>query len=137
MNTSAVQTLLSNAALEPLWHDILDAYIEGAEAEKQRLIAWINDVRNTIVRCALDIGDDNPEELLVSVALRYIELKSQWHMLNTQINYQVFRKGEAEPMLLYQSSLLSTLVDALQQLLSNEDLAKIDEFLTNPVADTV
>jgi hypothetical protein len=91
------------------------------------------DVRANFLSHLDDVGDDS-EELLISVALGFIEMKSQWQMLNTQINYQVFRKGEANTYMTYKSSLLSVLVDAIGQFLTPEDLEKIQEFLLNPTA---
>ncbi len=133
MTVQRLREALESNAVEEMWKSSLDAYQEGTPQYRSDLAQWIMDVRANFLSHLDDVGDDS-EELLISVALGFIEMKSQWQMLNTQINYQVFRKGEANTYMTYKSSLLSVLVDAIGQFLTPEDLEKIQEFLLNPTA---
>ncbi len=133
MTVQRLREALESNAVEEMWKSSLDAYQEGTPQDRSDLAQWIMDVRANFLSHLDDVGDDS-EELLISVALGFIEMKSQWQMLNTQINYQVFRKGEANTYMTYKSSLLSVLVDAIGQFLTPEDLEKIQEFLLNPTA---
>ncbi|MCU0427881.1 MAG: hypothetical protein MUF71_19900 [Candidatus Kapabacteria bacterium] len=135
MNTKNLRDVLFHTDIDTQWKETLESFEEGSETDKSTLHQWVYRVRDEFIAHADDVGDEEEEELLISVALAYIEMKSQWQMLNTQINYQVFRKGEANMILTYKSSLLSVLVDAIGKFLSNEDLSKIHEFLLNPTAD--
>lgn len=135
LNTKNLREALFHDNIDNTWKETLESFEQGSTSDKAALHQWIHRVRDEFIAHADDVGDEEEEELLISVALAYIEMKSQWQMLNTQINYQVFRKGEAHMILTYKSSLLSVLVDAIGKFLSTEDLSKIHEFLLNPTAD--
>ncbi len=133
--TMIVQQLrdaLHSAEVEEIWKNCLEAYQESTAQERLDLAEWIAAVRTNFLAHAEDIGDDDEEELRTSLALGYIELKSKWQMLNTQINYQVFRRGEANITLTYKSTLLSILVDKIGSFITDQDLHKIQEFLLSP-----
>lgn len=136
MTVKNLHEVLHSAKIEEAWKMSLDAYQEGTAQDRLDLAEWIINVRANFLAHVEDVGDE-AEELLISVALGYIEMKSQWQMLNTQINYQVFRKGEANVYLTYKSSLLSVLVDAIGTLLTPDDLDKIREFLLSPTATSL
>lgn len=128
-----IRAALMSTTIEEYWQSCLSEYVIANNEERNSLLAWIQGIRDGFVAHAGDIDDD--EELLISVALSYIQLKSQWQMLNTQINYQVFRTGEARPNLTFRSSLLSIIVDEIGKFLTDDDLVKIQEFLLNPTAE--
>jgi hypothetical protein len=130
MSIEALRTALHSHTLEQLWSSCLENYTEGTPQDRVELATWIMAERDAFLRRAADVDDE--EELVVMAALGYIELKSKWQMFNTQINYQVFRKGEAESALTFKSSLLSTLVDTIGSFLTEDDLRKIQEFLLSP-----
>jgi hypothetical protein len=136
MTVKNLHEVLCGTKIEEAWKMGLDAYQEGTEQDRLSLAEWIINVRADFLAHVEDVGDE-AEELLVSIALGYIEMKSQWQMLNTQINYQVFRKGEANVYLTYKSSLLSVVVDAIGTLLTQDDLDKIREFLLSPTATSL
>jgi hypothetical protein len=131
LHLDAIRAALLSDEIEEYWNGCLQEY-DASEEERQNLLSWIHSVRDGFIAHASDI--DDPEELLISVALSYIEFKSQWQMLNTQINYQVFRTGDANPHLMYKSSLLSIIVDTIGKFLTSEDVRKIQEFLLSPTA---
>lgn len=128
---------LHSAEIEESWKSCLEAYKESTPQERLDLAEWASSVRATFLAHAEDVGDDEEEELRTSLALGYIEMKSKWQMLNTQINYQVFRKGEANVNLTYKSALLSVLVDKIGKFITANDLQKIQEFLINPTSTTL
>ncbi len=139
--TVTVQNLrdaLHSAEVEELWKVCLDAYYhDNTLQERIDLAKWIASVRTNFLAHAEDVGDEDSDELRTSLALGYIEMKSRWQMLNTQINYQVFRKGEANVNLTYKSTLLSVLVDKIGNFITAQDLQKIQEFLLNPTVTTL
>lgn len=67
------------------------------------------------------------------VAVRFIELKSHWILLNTQINYKLVSKGEVDMSLAYRASLISQLLEALEHLIEPEDIDRIIDFLSEPL----
>ena len=131
LHLDVIRAALLSDEIEKYWNGCLQEY-DAPDEERQNLLSWIHSVRDGFIAHASDI--DDPEEMLVSVALSYIEFKSQWQMLNTQINYQVFRTGEAKPDLMYKSSLLSVIVDTIGKLLTQEDIQRIQDFLLSPTA---
>jgi hypothetical protein len=140
--TVTVQNLrdaLHSAEVEELWEICLEAYHQDNTSQQDHidLAKWISSVRTNFLAHAEDVGDEDSDELRTSLALGYIEMKSRWQMLNTQINYQVFRKGEANITLTYKSTLLSILVDKIGGFITAQDLQKIQEFLLNPTIMTL
>lgn len=139
--TVTVQNLrdaLHSAEVEELWKVCLEAYHQdNTSQDRLDLAKWIASVRTNFLSHAEDVGDEDSDELRTSLALGYIEMKSRWQMLNTQINYQVFRKGEANITLTYKSTLLSILVDKIGSFITAQDLQKIQEFLLNPTIMTL
>ncbi len=133
LDIASLQAELTGDELQQYWASCLDEYKEATLEERAKLLSWVHNLRDGFLSHAADIDDE--EELLVSVALSYIELKSKWQMLNTQVNYQVFRTGEAKPELMFKSSLLSVIVDTIGKFLTTEDITKIQEFLLNPTAE--
>jgi hypothetical protein len=130
MNFEELRSALNDAELEQSWTSCLENYTEATPEKRVELATWIMAERDAFLHRAADVDDD--EELIILAALGYIELKSQWQMLNTQINYQVFRKGEADVDLTFKASLLSSVVAKIGSFLTEEDLMKIQEFLMNP-----
>ncbi|TAE24286.1 MAG: hypothetical protein EAZ92_13460 [Candidatus Kapaibacterium sp.] len=133
LDIALLRSTLTGSELEQYWASCLEEYTEASSEERATLLAWVHHVRDGFLSHAADIDDE--EELLVSVALSYIELKSKWQMLNTQVNYQVYRTGDAKPDLMFKSSLLSVIVDAIGKFLTDDDIIKIQEFLLNPTAE--
>lgn len=133
LNLNDIRAALTNDEIEGYWTGCLQEYTDASAEERVSLLSWIHGVRDGFITHASDI--DDPEELVVSVALSYIEFKSQWQMLNTQINYQVFRTGYAKPHLMYKSSLLSVIVDTIGKMLTAKEIHKIQEFLLNPIGE--
>lgn len=132
LHAETLRIALYDDELEQYWTSCLNEYEDVRE--RATLLEWVREIRNDFITHATYI--DDPEDLIVSVALSYIELKSKWQMLNTQINYQVFRTGEAPTYLIYKSSILSIIVDVIGKFLSDEDLAKIHEFLLHPTTES-
>jgi hypothetical protein len=130
MNFEELRSALNDIELEQSWTSCLENYTEATPEKRVELATWIMAERDAFLHRAADVDDD--EELIILAALGYIELKSQWQMLNTQINYQVFRKGEADIDLTFKASLLSSVVATIGSFLTEEDLVKIQEFLMNP-----
>jgi hypothetical protein len=135
MTALQLREILHAPDVETAWKQTIESFTNGAPQDRLDLAEWIMGIRSRVIAHADDVEDE--EELRISVALGYIELKSHWQMLNTQINYQVFRKGAADQYLLHKSSLLSVLVDKLSSLINPEDLQKIQEFLLNPTAEAL
>ncbi|MDX2088849.1 MAG: hypothetical protein SFX73_13410 [Kofleriaceae bacterium] len=92
---------------------------------------WIGARRHEFVELAAEI--DDREELELSIAVRYIELKAHWMMLNAKIQYSLFRLGEAPLEVTYRASLVSSVIGTLEQLLAQDDIERITRFLAEPI----
>lgn len=105
--------------------------IEATPELRREAIAWIRNHRNFFVQALRCVSD--PVDLRFTIALRYIELKSIWMQFNTTINYSLMSKGEVDPRTMLCSALISQLLVSVETLLTAEEYAKIEEFLSNPL----
>ncbi|MCW7463207.1 hypothetical protein [Leptospira limi] len=103
------------------------------EEHKNKIHLWFD----SMIHQFLDILDDVEikEELSVLIFSKYVELKCYWKQLNTQIQYQNFNTGEADPNLIIKASLTTYILIALEPLIHDEDLNEIQEFLTKPIRE--
>ncbi|MCW7497886.1 hypothetical protein EHQ96_02505 [Leptospira levettii] len=106
---------------------------EQSEEQKTNIHLWFD----SMIHQFLDILDDVEikEELSVLIFSKYVELKCYWKQLNTQIQYQNFNTGEADPNLIIKASLTTYILIALEPLIHDEDLNEIQEFLTKPIRE--
>ncbi|MBL0953365.1 MAG: hypothetical protein IBJ01_01195 [Leptospira sp.] len=106
---------------------------EQTEEHKNKIHLWFD----SLIHQFLDILNDVEikEELSVLIFSKYVELKCYWKQLNTQIQYQNFNTGEADPNLIIKASLTTYILIALEPLIHDEDLNEIQEFLTKPIRE--
>lgn len=78
-----------------------------------------------------EIADD--DQLIETIAILYIELKSEWIMLNTMVNYQLFRKQQSDGEAVLRAALVSSLLSAVEDMLTAKDIATITCFLSTPI----
>jgi hypothetical protein len=117
--------------LDAQWEEVLDEWAEAAPSERKAVQAYVSGLRNRILRSLLDIDTD--EELQRGLATQYIEIKCHWTMLNTQIQHQTARNGEADDDLIYRATCVSLIIQSLEPLLSQERIDDLTAFLAEPL----
>jgi hypothetical protein len=118
-------------SLDTQWEGVLDEWTSAAPSERKAVQAYVSGLRNRILRSLLDI--DTEEELQRGLATQYIEMKCHWTMLNTQIQHQTARDGEAEQDLIYRATCVSLIIQSLEPLLSQERIDNLTAFLAEPL----
>lgn len=117
--------------LDTQWQDVLDSWKGAAPSERKAVNAYVSGLRNRILRSLLDI--DTREELQRGLATQYIEMKCHWTMLNTQIQHQTARDGEADEDLIYRATCVSLIIQSLEPLLSQDRVDNLTAFLAEPL----
>lgn len=125
-----IQAALTADTLEKEWADTLAHWEDATAVELHRTRAWVTRIRDEFFDHVTDVAEE--EELIFAMALRYIELRSHWQMLNTQMNYQMFRKGTCSMELQMRGSLLSQLIEQIVPFVDAEDTNRIGELLLSP-----
>ena len=133
MQLYVMEALLTAPTLIQSWRDTLAEWSEATEAEREQVFKWAVNLRDQFLEAARDI--EEPETLDMVSAVRYIELKSHWILLNTQINYGLVSKGKADMCLAFRASLISQLLETLEHLIEAGDIDRIIEFLSEPLSD--
>lgn len=118
-------------SLDTQWEEVLDEWGSAAPSQRKAVRAYVSGLRNRILRTLLDI--DAEEELQRGLATQYIEMKCHWTMLNTQIQHQTARNGEAEEALIYRASCVSLIIQSLEPLLTQERIDGLTAFLAEPL----
>lgn len=96
-----------------------------------RVAKWALALRDDLCTLIQEIGD--PDEVKMTLAINYIELKSRWIALNTKINYQTFRTGSCDSMTALRGAALSAIVGHVEALLTPQDIDEITQFLSEPI----
>lgn len=125
---------LEEALREPLdaqWDEVLDEWSASAPSERKAVRAYVSGLRNRMLGALLDI--DTEAELERGLATQYVEVKCHWTMLNTQIQHQTARDGQADDDLVYRASCVSLIVQALEPHLSQERVDALTSFLAQPL----
>jgi hypothetical protein len=117
--------------LDDQWAEVLENWDAAAPSERKAVKAYVSGLRNRILRALLDI--DTEEELQRGLATQYIEMKCHWTMLNTQIQHQTARDGEAADDLIYRATCVSLIIQNLEPLLSQERVDNLTAFLAEPL----
>jgi hypothetical protein len=118
-------------ALDTQWEEVLDEWTGAAPSERKAVRAYVSGLRNRMLRTLLDI--EAQEELERGLATQYIEVKCHWTMLNTQIQHQTARDGQAEEDLIYRATCVSLIIQNLEPLLSQERVDNLTAFLAEPL----
>lgn len=123
-----VKSVLHNDDLKNKLTDILSG-LESAD-DQSSLLEWVDDKNKQFLsRC--EIVQDEQEVPLLLMWF-YIQLKSEWSQINTEIQYGPLLTGEVDLLLVYRSSILSTLLMEVETLLLEWDVEHATNFLAQP-----
>jgi len=111
--------------------ETLQGFEEGTVEQKQELRATVEKHKRHLLNALKGVED--LDDLKLSVTLNYIELKSHWIMLNIKLNYQTMKDGMPDMFGMYHASLISSMVGALESILTPYDIQNITNFLAEPV----
>ncbi len=127
---NAVARLKDEAQTKNL-REALETWPDAQPGDVERVVKWAVALRDDLTTLISEIGD--PEEVTMTVAINYIELKSRWIGLNTKMNYQTFRTGKCDSMTALRGAAISNLVGRIEELLTPGDIDQITQFLSEPV----
>ncbi|MFB6347076.1 MAG: hypothetical protein ABEK50_15240 [bacterium] len=125
-----IRETLNDPDLEEGWNETIESMIED-EDKKDELLEWIREYRDEFLALTEDVQD--PDEIRTSLILRYVEIKAHWMMLNTQMQYQAVNTGGADSDIMVKGSIISHLLEELENFLDEEEVEKLAEFLSQPM----
>ena len=124
------ETLVSDE-LDEKWDEIIEDHLDD-KAEQIILSNWVQDYRDEFLELIEDV--QNREEIAQSLRIRYIEIKCHWMMLNTRMQYQAVETGSPSQNLMVRGSLISHLLEKLEQFLETDEIEELANFLSQPMA---
>ncbi|MBL6720509.1 MAG: hypothetical protein ISQ08_03770 [Planctomycetes bacterium] len=116
---STARNLLADSFSEPIVEE-MSAYATG----KGDLVAELVDALG-------EAGDE--EELYRTITDLWLELKFEWARHNQVMNYQLIRKGEADPRVMARGGVCSHVIMALESLLRPRDIAGLTSLVAAPL----
>jgi len=122
---------LKDGSLEQVAREALSSYQGANPADVEKLVKWTQSLRDDLVTLIKEIDDE--DEVAMTLAINYIELKSRWIAINTKINYQNFRTGSCDPVSALRAAAISQLLAKVESLLSQGDIDQITQFLAEPI----
>jgi hypothetical protein len=97
---------------------------KGLTAQQaDHVAAALQDMIDEFVRHVDDV--DDPEELAYSCACYFVETKTRWLSLNTQMNYQLTRTGTQDPEVLWKGTATSAFLAVVESMLRKDDVQRI------------
>lgn len=124
------RSTLTSPELDVLWDSILEDYPEGSSESRGELLAWIDGIRSETVELLDDIVQIDASAL--HLALRLIELRSQWTMFNTRLNFKMMKGEPYDAPMATRGSLVSSVTHVIEGALAKEDVEAITRFLGDP-----
>ncbi|MEL6430822.1 MAG: hypothetical protein AAFZ87_04065 [Planctomycetota bacterium] len=131
-NYNECRNALVSTDIENEWNELLATLPDEEQQHREPLLAWIRTIRDETVELIDDIAalDSSP----IHLALRFVELRAQWAMTNTRLNFKVLKGKPLDHVLAFRASLISSVSYALEQQLAPSDLEVISRFLADPVS---
>jgi hypothetical protein len=138
IDVPSIEYALTNAAFkEDISHN-LQSWREDysvVDSDFKETKVWIEKIISDFLELVRDIEDTS--ELSVTMFTKYIEFKCFWRQLNTQIQYQNFKTGTANTTLIGRASLTTFVLSAMEPLISQSELAEIQDFLMKPINELI
>jgi len=116
--------------LETQWRDMAND-VDVSQSIREEEFVWIHKLRDDFVKTLSDITDT--EDVRMTLAIRYIELKCAWIQFNTTNNYCLMNTGNVDGRSVLKSCLLSHLLGNVESLLTPNEINQITDFLSQPI----
>lgn len=104
------------------------------EKDKDLIRLYFNDKINLITSSIEDIvlnGDEDEfDELVVTI---WLEVRLEWNRYNSQMQYQTFTNGQADPVLMARGACLAEIIDTIEKRVNAQDLYWIVKIAVNPI----
>ncbi len=126
----AVRIYLIGAEIEALWAETLDALEELTDQERERYSQWIRERRDKFVDTLALL--EHPDDIKNVLAALYMESKAAWMQMNHMMNYMMVNRGEYDQRLMCEASLLTKILVVVEQILTEDDLNRLTQFLAQP-----
>jgi hypothetical protein len=121
-------TILTDKAVKEEFRDIVGGIDDQTSAES--LLQWINEKVNLFIeRCKIV---DDTHEMPWLVMWFYIQLKAEWSQINTEIQYGALKSDTPDMELIFKSSLLSALINIVENIPRAIDVEYAVDFLAEP-----
>jgi predicted kinase len=130
MDKQALKEQLHSEELEEGWTSIIDGVIDE-ESRREALLEWIKSHRDEFVELLEVVSDE--EEIHKALLIKYVAAKSDWKLLNTHMQYKMVETGEQDPELMAKGSLISNLLETLEEFLEPSEIDQITDFLSRPI----
>lgn len=132
MSLVKIQSIERSIKSDQILQDIEDTLLGlDDESDKEYIRNWIfSRMDEFINRCKLVNEDEELPNLLMWF---YIQMKTEWSQINTEIQYQPMVSEEPDMVLIFKSSILSQLLGSVENLLRYVDVERAVNFMSNPV----
>lgn len=90
----------------------------------------VNGITSSISDIVINGDEDEFSDLMVLI---WLETRIEWSRYNSQMQYQTFSQGEADPELMARGACLSEVIDAIERRVNAQDLYWIVKIAVNPI----
>ena len=129
-----VERALFDEELEARWDECLAGWPDPPDGAAEATRDWIADIRDGFVEVVRIIAE--PNDIEMALITWYLHLRSQWALYNMQCQYAMVKQGIPNYEKLFRASLLTTLLDAVEPLLTYIDVERSHEAVASPLMRT-
>lgn len=126
-NFPTLESALLSPELERAWRECLAGWEDGPSVQRADCRAQVEALRDQFLRTLRDITD--PVEQTAAGSLFYVQVKSQWILLNTHIGYQI-AAGRIDQSAFTQAELLAALLTAIERCLTPVEVEGATTYLS-------
>lgn len=123
---------LESTCFQDSAREMLSDLLQGEDLES--LLRYAQDKSELVLELVDALGDEeDEEELYRTITDLWLELKFEWARHNQVMNYQLIRKGEADPRVMARGGVCSHVIMALESLLRPRDIAGLTSLVAAPL----
>ena len=126
-----VEESVRSERLRAAWHECTSSLENSTPEEIKDCQTSVASLRSEFLNALKDVPDDADRDVLSTVF--YINLKSQWILLNIWSGYKI-ASGRPDEILMCRLGMVSALLDRVEKAISPDDVSIINDFLAHPVS---
>jgi len=115
----------------PFLPEMIESYPSLTDRNKKEVKYFAKMKLKGLQELAKTLRGAEEDEIVSAISGVWFEFRAEWIRHNAVNNYNMFMYGEADPVFVLQSSILSHYIGGIERFIPEEKLEKMKEIMTN------